>query len=187
MERIRNRYDQVAWQEFFDFYGPLIYRYGRQRGLGHDDAEEIIGRCFENLNEAMGHFEYDPQRGKFKSWLKKLVNNKINDFLAQRREGRFSESRLELQIDPRQDLEQLWEQSWRQELLNYCTALVRREIPEAQYQVFQLNVLEGCSAERVAELLSISCEQVYRQKYKVLQKIREKMQNLLDEESRHDA
>ncbi len=38
MERVRDNRDEVAWQEFYDVYKSLIYRYARQRHLSDADA-----------------------------------------------------------------------------------------------------------------------------------------------------
>ena len=41
LARIRNPRDGVAWAEFVDIYGPLVYDYGRRRGLRGADAANL--------------------------------------------------------------------------------------------------------------------------------------------------
>lgn len=179
MERVRDRGDEIAWQEFYDLYQPLIHRYARQRGLNHSDSEEIVGQCFARLARAMPGFQYRPGRGKFKSWLKRLVNRRISSLLASRREGSLGDT--DLPASTGESLARLWEQAWHHEVLTHCINLIRAEVSTRDYQVFQLNVLEEWKAERVAEYLQMSPEQVYRAKYRVLQIMREKMSCYLEE------
>lgn len=39
--RIRDPRDTEAWQTFVDVYGRLVYRHCRNRGLRHEDAENV--------------------------------------------------------------------------------------------------------------------------------------------------
>ncbi len=173
MNRVRNRRDELAWQEFHDLYRPLVYRYARQRGLGHDDAEDIVGQCFEKLIDSMSTFEYHPARGKFKSWLKTLVHHKISDLVARRRPGT---STLPEPVD-----ERLWERACQNELLNYCVQQARQEVSERNFRVFHLSVYEDWSPQKIAEVCDMDPAQVYRVKHKVLAKVREKMARYLSE------
>lgn len=177
MEGVKDRRNAVAWQEFYDLYQPLIYRYGRQRGLNHSDSEEVVAQCFALLASAMPKFQYSRTRGRFKSWLKKLVNHRISHLLAARREGPWPGAEL---AAPGDGVHALWEQAWRQEVLHHCIELARAEVSRKDFEVFRLNVLQEWEAARVAEYLDITPEQVYRIKYNVLQIVRARMAPYLD-------
>ncbi len=180
MDRVKDNRDEVAWQEFYDIYNSLIYRYARQRDLTSTDAEEIVSQCFENLSQAMAKFEYRPTRGKFKSWLKKLVNNKISHLQVKRRGERLlPNSELDRQSTPSH--EAFWERTWKHEVLRYCVQQARAEVSTQNYRIFHLNVYEGWAADKIAQSLDITQEQVYRAKHKVLQAVREKMAKYLEE------
>ncbi len=179
MERVRNNRDEVAWQEFYDVYKSLIYRYTQQRNLSDADAEEIVGQCFEKLSSEMSRFEFRPTRGKFKTWLKKLVNNKITNLLdKQRREGLLPNSDLDARAAIPADA--LWDRTWRQEVLNYCVQQARARVSTRNYQIFRLSVYEAWSADQIAESLRLKVEQVYRAKQRVLEVVREEMTKYLE-------
>ena len=117
MERVRDNRDEVAWQEFYDVYKSLIYRYTQQRNLSNADAEEIVGQCFEKLSSEMSRFEFRPTRGKFKTWLKKLVNNKTTKLLEKRfRESLLPNSELDARTAVAPDA--LADCTWPEEVLN---------------------------------------------------------------------
>ena len=79
--RIRNRADHPAWYEFDALYRPLLFRFGRARGLGETEAEEVAQHGMAAIDRYIGSFEYDPQKGKFKSWLATMINNHIRNML----------------------------------------------------------------------------------------------------------
>ena len=180
MERLKGNRDEVAWQEFYDIYRPLIYRYARQRGLSGSDAEEIVGECFQDLARAMPEFEYQPARGKFKSWLKKLVNYKISNWRSgPGREGLVPDFEMEMVPDDDCPHDQLWETAWRNEVLNFCVQRARASVSVQNFQIFHLNVFEGWSPQKIAETFEMTSDQVYRAKHKVLQKVRQEMARYL--------
>ena len=167
MRRVRNARDEIAWQEFYDIYKSLIYRYARRRDLTSADADEIVSQCFENLARVMADFDYRPTRGKFRSWLKTLVNNKITNLQdKRRREGLLPNSRLDREHDATQN--ELWDQTWKYEVLRSCLQQARAEVSSAHYQTFQLSAIEGWAADKIAKTLGMTLDQVYRAKHKVL-------------------
>lgn len=179
IERVGQK-DEVAWQEFYDLYGPLIFRYGRQRGLRRQDAEEIVSTCFEKLIRAMPGFEYRPERGRFKSWLKRLVNNAITDA---RTSGKATSELTDDVADEADELDTLWDQAWRAEVLQHAIRRAADCVSSRDYQVFSLNVLEGWSADRISEVFGLTTDHVYRIKYRVLQIVREQAADRLADES----
>lgn len=174
VQRVRDNRDEIAWQEFYDLYRPLLYRYSRQRGLTTTDADEVVGLCFARLTQIMADFQYQPSRGKFKSWLKQLVSNQIAHLRAgQRHEGLAPNSELDLAHQT--DDEALWERAWQQEVLSYCVQQVRSEVSMQNYQIFRLGVYENWPTAQIAEVFGLSPEQVYRAKHKVLARIRSRL------------
>ena len=74
--RIRNREDQAAWVTFDHIYRPMLYRFAQSRRLGHEDAEDVVQHCMSAIQEHIGRFDYDPDRGRFKAWLRTMVDNR---------------------------------------------------------------------------------------------------------------
>ncbi len=180
MNRVKYRRDQIAWQEFYDLYKSLIYRYARQRHLSPCDAEEIVSQCFQHLTQKMANFDYQPTRGKFRSWLKKFVNHRISQLLAkQPRESLLPDHELDRQCDPAYD--GLWEKAWQLEVLRYCVRQAQQRVSTQNYRIFRLAVYEGWSTETIARSLDLTPEQVHRAKHKTLQVIRERMADYLAE------
>ena len=180
MDRVRNADDQIAWQEFYDIYKTLIYRYARRRDLTSADADEIVSQCFDSIARAMADFDYRPTRGKFRSWIKKLVNNKITNLQAKRRrESLLPNSQLDREQDVAHD--GLWEEAWKREVLKSCLKQARAEVSSANYQAFHLSTFEGWEVGRIAATLGMTPQNIYRAKHKVLNAIRDKMAQYFQE------
>jgi RNA polymerase sigma-70 factor (ECF subfamily) len=182
LQRVKNPRDNESWREFFHLYQPLLYRYARARGLGRENADEVAQQCLAVLTEKMPEFEYSREKGGFKYWLRRITNNKINDFFKKRRlpvamSGDFRRpQRTELSLD------ELWERQWQKKHLQYCLKLIRPEVAATTYQAFEYHVLCDWPVDRVAETLGISTDQVYTAKSRITRRLRVKMRELLGEE-----
>src|SRR5438105_4849958 len=76
--RIRDSGDREAWRLFVDLYGPLVYRFGRKRGLQDADAADLTQTVLQAISGAIQTFEYDPARGAFRGWLLGVVRNQLS-------------------------------------------------------------------------------------------------------------
>jgi len=63
----------------------LIYGFCRNRGLQDADAADVAQEVMRAVSRAIGSFDYQPQQGKFRSWLFTVTRNKFNNFLERRR------------------------------------------------------------------------------------------------------
>ena len=47
--RIRNQADREAWSQFVEIYAPLIYGFGRNRGLQDSDAADLTQDVLQSV------------------------------------------------------------------------------------------------------------------------------------------
>src|SRR5215469_11459804 len=85
LARLDDPEDRLAWQQFVDLYGSLVYGFARQRGLQDADAADLTQEVFLALARAAGRWQYDPQQGTFRGWLFGVTRNKLAKFLQHRR------------------------------------------------------------------------------------------------------
>lgn len=81
LARVRDVTDQDAWEEFVADYGPKILRWCDRQGLQEADCADVVQTVLSRLVVAMRSFEYDPERGRFRSWLRTVTHNAVNDFV----------------------------------------------------------------------------------------------------------
>jgi RNA polymerase sigma-70 factor (ECF subfamily) len=85
LENLRVYEDRRAWSQFLSLYLPLIQAWGRRLGLQNDDVEELTSRLLSKLVEAIPRFEYDPQKGSFRGWLKTITQREVSNLVRERR------------------------------------------------------------------------------------------------------
>src|SRR2546425_6885083 len=123
LSRLRDWQDQEGWREFFDTYWRLIYNVARQAGLDDATAQDVVQNTFIYLARRMPKFRYDPARGSFKSWLRRVTRSRVSVFRrrAEAKEPPLPELALEEDSanvwesipDPAGDaVDEIWQREW---------------------------------------------------------------------------
>ncbi len=178
--KIRDRSDAEAWREFDAIYRPMLYRYATARGLDHAGAEDVVQHCMLAVHEHIRSFEYDPTKGRFKGWLRTLVNNRVRNLLRGRHEQAAESQDFKRDQQREPSPEEVFDQVWMQEHLRHCMQLVRQEVDEPTFGAFNRYVVEGLPVERVCEELGISANQLYKIKWRLTRMLSAKMKELLE-------
>ncbi len=87
LARIKDGRDTDAWREFVQLYGPVVYRFARNRGLQDADAADLMQDVLRSVARNANRMEYDPKRGTFRGWLYTVTRNKIYNFLSAQEES----------------------------------------------------------------------------------------------------
>jgi RNA polymerase sigma-70 factor (ECF subfamily) len=176
--RIKDPDDSSAWTEFDAIYRPLLDRYARARGLTHADAEDVVQHCMSAIARHIEGFEYDPSTGRFKGWLKTLVNNRVTDLFRKKShiEGYSAALHRSQNREPQPDA--VFEQMWIEQHLKRALKLVRQEVEERSFRAYQLYVLELRPAEKVCRQLGLNRNQLYSIRWRINRKIREHLNRL---------
>jgi len=187
LEGLRNPANEAVWQQYVDRYRPLIERAGVGYGLSRADAEEVAQRSLIDFAKAYGEGSYQRDRGRLRDWLFGIVRNRVRgDRRANARErarvagDQTAGEDLLASAQASDELEALWEEEWRAEIMRQCTDLVRAEVQPRTYEAFRRYALESEPAEDVARSLEIDLEAVYDAKRRVLRRMRE-LQPVLEE------
>ena len=88
--RLKDLEDQEAWYYFFETYWKLIFNFALKSGLDESDAEDVVQETVRAVARQMPEFEYNRQRGSFRSWLLTLTHRRVIDHFrhAERHGGR---------------------------------------------------------------------------------------------------
>jgi RNA polymerase sigma-70 factor (ECF subfamily) len=68
-----------AWAVFQAGYREVILGWGQCQGLDHHAAEDLTQEILIKLLEALPRHEHNPDRGRFRSWLKTVVHHVLAD------------------------------------------------------------------------------------------------------------
>lgn len=179
LKRVRNPEDVEAWERFYDLYADFIFSLGRRSGLQEADAADVVQSVLIELAGKIGQFEYDREKGKFRSWLATCAGYRIKDAqrVHQRRQQRevtglnHSEHRTESILrhaDPaRNDFETIVEEEWREALIDRALRETRKNVSAKQFELFHAYVIEEWSVDRVMKTYNVSRDQVYQAKRRI--------------------
>ena len=180
LERVRQRSDQEAWGRFVSLYTPLIFHWSRKCGLGAEDAADLTQDVFTTLFQKLPDFSYDHHKS-FRSWLRTVTLNHWRD--RRKRPATRPLTGADANLDEVAALDDgpaLEEHEYRLQLLARVLRLVRDDFQPATWQAFWQHGVEGRPAEEVAAALGLSVNAVYLAKFRVLTRLRQELQGLLD-------
>ena len=185
--RLRNAEDQAAWAEFVQLYEPLIYRLARRKGLQDADARDLCQDVLSAVADAVGRWDPDPTRGRFRAWLFRIARNLLVNFLARQRRhaggsGRSSVQEL-LEAQPAGDdgAEAEFAAELRRRAFRWAAEQVRVEFTEPTWQAFWKTGVEGRPVAAVAAELGLSPGAVYVARSRVLARLRERVAQLTED------
>jgi RNA polymerase sigma factor (sigma-70 family) len=182
LARLGEGVDANAWREFHDRYGELIIGFARRERLQPADCEDVLQEVLLALTRSMGKFEYDPSRGKFRSYLKTLA---IRAVFRKRRQERRQATLGEYDgdaVDGDASLEARWEEEWRQYHVRLAMRRLEREFNERDRMAFARYAVKGVPASETADALGTNVDQVYQAKSRILRRLRELIAEQVEDE-----
>lgn len=173
--RMRNLNDRSAWETFIEIYGPLVYGYARRRGLQDADAAEVTQEVLTQVSQSIGSFDYQPQRGKFRSWLGAIARSKICQLQRHRKNAVQPTGDDTLDDTASAGGDTLWDEQCKQHLLHLAMRRIRPRFEDDTWRAFELAWLNDEPAEEVARKLVCDVRSVYVAKSRVLKRLREEV------------
>ena len=178
--RIRDASDSDAWSHFETLYSPIVRSYCRRRGVQEADIDDLVQEVMVSVSKAIRSFEYDPGRGRFRSWFGTIAANKLKTFRArQSARAEFSDSTVVLSD---QDVDYgEWESIFCQQILREASKIVRSKVEPLTWACFQATWMENQKALDVGQALGMPIHTVYVNKSRVLKMLDAEVQRLADD------
>lgn len=182
--RLRDPDDCESWQEFVAVYRPVVYRMARRRGMQDADAQDLAQAVLLSVADSVQHWEVDPKRARFRTWLARVVRNAIIDAFRRRRPdmgegGTTHVARLHEQPVPDKgeiDVEH------RRELFRWAARQVRWEFAEETWLAFWQTTVEGRPIEEVATELRKTPGAIYIARSRVMRRLQERVRDAEDKD-----
>ena len=172
IDKLKNPEDSSAWQDFHDLYGNLIIGWARRLGASHALAQDILQESMITLLRLMQTFEYDTQRGSFRSFLKTISRRRTID--AFRREGKYitineEENNILEEDDSIHSDSSEMDNVWLRGVLAKALKQAFGKIDQNTYKAFCMYVLDEVPAEEVIRRMNIKrVGTLYQQKSRFL-------------------
>jgi RNA polymerase sigma-70 factor (ECF subfamily) len=181
-------HDGDAWRRLVRLYYPLVRVWCERAGLQAEDAADVAQEVFRTLSGNIDRFRREDGRNSFRGWLYGITQKHLLAHWRRRRHepvgagGSEAMQRLALLPDLSDD-----EQSGiirpadeRSQLLRRAVAMLRSEVEERTWQAFWRTVVDGDAPADVAARLGISVNSVYLAKARLLRRLREEFDDLLE-------
>lgn len=179
LERLRQPAAQEAWARFVDLYTPLLYTWARRLGLQDQDAADLVQDVFVLLVQKLPEFTYDRHKS-FRAWLRtvtlNLLRNKRRRTVPSGEDAGVALSEL---VQPDHDVP-FWEVEYRQYLVGRALEVMQAEFQPSTWKAFWEYVVCGRPAAPVAGELGLTVNAVYLARARVLSRLRQELQGLLD-------
>jgi RNA polymerase sigma factor (sigma-70 family) len=192
IERLRNPDDRESWREFFNRYWKLIYGLAIKSGLTEDEAEEVVQETMAMLSKNLDRYEYKPEVCSFKSWIFKSAKWRIIDQIRKRPADLLKSARSDREPDRTATVErvadegtppldQIWEDEWKQNLMDVALARIKQKVSIKEFQIFDLYVLKAWPVSEVKRMLHVSAAHVYVTKHRISALIKKEVRKLEEE------
>lgn len=175
-----------AWKDLTDLYRPLILGWLNRQGVPARDLEDLSQDVLLSVVKHLPGFQHSGQRGAFRSWLRTIVCSRTADYWRAidagppASGGSGAAAALQEIADPDSALNQQWDEEHDRYVLQCLLDLVEEEFEASTLQAFRLLALDDVSGADAAQELGMSVAAVYVAKSRVLQRIRQEAEGLID-------
>jgi RNA polymerase sigma-70 factor (ECF subfamily) len=183
LERARRR-DDAAWERLTLLYQPLVLHWCRRSGLCDADCADVQQEVFFSVSRAVATFDRSGH-GAFRCWLRTIARRKIEDRRRARLKDRLvdaaaAEAQPARTEKPTDDPDENQVGEEKQVLVHRAIQLIRTDFQDDTWMSFWRVVVDGQPPANVAKDLGITRNAVYLAKARVLSRLREEFEDLLD-------
>lgn len=188
LELAKESAQSEAWFSLFNIYEPLIAGWISRSGVEESSVGDLTQEVLHVVATELPKFEHNGRKGAFRSWLKMISINRCRRFWDARKRqvesiqtdtaGRNVLDQLE---DPESELSQQWEFEHDQFVLRRMLELTRKEFDDQSFMVFTRNAINGESAQAIARDIGISVGQIYKIKHRIMSRLRELAEGIIDD------
>ena len=184
LNKIKNQYDDNAWQEFVLYYRPYIYRIIQNHyKINNADREDVVQEVLLVAWKKLPEFEYSPEKGRFRSWLGRVTTNTSLAYYRKVNKNEASiesESFLENQSAVPAEIETVYREEWERHITETAWNNVSSKFEDQVIEVFN-RLTSGEDGKKVAQETGLSINSVYVYKKRVLAAFQKEISYLDDE------
>lgn len=185
LERLRRAPDEAAWRRLDDLYRPLIRRWlARDPSLGAE-ADDVVQEVMSVIVRELPGFQRQ-RTGSFRRWLRTVTAHRLAAYYRSRQNrpqamGAFSdESPLTDLADPNSELARQWDEEHDRYVLRRLMDLIEPMFEPKTLEAFRRIVFDGMAPRQVAEELGMTYAAVALAKSRVLGRLRQEAEGLID-------
>jgi RNA polymerase sigma-70 factor (ECF subfamily) len=178
--------DPGAWKDLTALYRPLLVGWLRYQSVPVNELDDLVQEILLTVVENLPSFSHSGRVGAFRGWLRTIAHSRACDFWRARSRQQPAEGgsgmveTLGQLEDPQSALNRLWDEEHDRYVVRCLLELMELEFEPTTAQAFRHVTLEGAASADVAQELGISVGAVYAAKSRVLGRLREEAEGLID-------
>ena len=172
--------DEKSWEQFQEFYRPLIRICGHDYKLTDEEIKDLQQEVLIEVFRANVVNHYDKDKGRFRDYLRTIIQRKIFGILRNRiptllEDGTFLENE--------ESMERFWDKEWYAFILETAMDELKEQVSETSFLAYDLYVNQKLPPDKVAKMLSITPNQVYIARTRCVQQLKEIVEKLKSDDS----
>jgi RNA polymerase sigma factor (sigma-70 family) len=185
LERLRTAPDEAAWRRLDDLYRPLIRHWLLRDPTLGDEAEDVVQEVMGVLVRELPDFERR-RPGSFRRWLRTVTAHRLAAHYRARQNRPVAlgspdgEGPLTQLADPTSDLSRLWDEEHDRHVLRRLMDMIAPLFEPTTLAAFRRVAFDGVRPAQAAEELGLSLNAVLLAKSRVLNKLRQEAEGLID-------
>ncbi len=189
LNRLRHCPESESWDRLVGLYSPLIRAWLRRYDVQDSDANDLVQEVLLTVSKDLSKFEHAGQPGAFRGWLKAILINRLRKFWRARdrhpqaRGDSDIDARLAQLDDPASEMSRIWNREHDQYVLRQLLALAEPHFEANTWKAFCRVALDGDKPDAVAQEMGISLNAVCLAKSRVLRRLRQESEGLIESSS----
>jgi len=161
--RAKNLNDEDAWRDISDYYRGFVYSILKKMMVNEGALDDLNQEVLISLMSKLK--QYDQSKGKFRSWLGKLVANQVKNYFRSnasetRKRNIYAEDLLSEELQNQDNLNVLIEKEWSDYITQKALDEIRESFKGKALDVFTLS-LAGRSVVEIEQLTQLKPSSIY--------------------------
>jgi RNA polymerase sigma factor (sigma-70 family) len=183
VERIRDQYDNLAWEEFVEIYEPYIYAIIRRMGISAEESKDIHQNVLLQIWKKLPEYKKIANT-RFRGWICTVTANAVRYYVRSKTNKSKVIDRLgnedEWNGSSQQELDAIADEEWEFFLAQAALENVRKGYSGKAVDVFLLSV-SGKSIQEISSALELEESSVYQLRARVKKSLTKEVARLREE------
>ena len=176
-----------GWIRMVNSYEPMIAGWLKRFGVAESDVADVSQEVFCTVIDQISKFDHNGRTGAFRKWLKSITIIRCRRYWDNNKRLPVelkldSIQMLDQLADPSSDLSGRWDREHDQFVLAHILNQISKEVSEATMTVFRRFAVDGESAEKIAREMGLPIGQIYKLKFRVMQRLKQKASGMISSE-----
>ena len=173
IEKVKSQHNDEAWKLFEEAYKHYIKAVVLKLGVSPNDASDLKQDILVKLWKKLPKFDYEPERGKFRTWLYEVVKNHVFDHLNSKRTKNERKNRaLDDWKSPSTDSEikRVMDKEWKAYVTSLAMKRIKDKFSTQNLEIFN-RLLRGENPRALAEEYGVKSNSISKVKNRIKERL----------------